>query len=320
MKQLHLNFEPYTTSEIYPPQEITELVDEYKDFLHAIHVRTKNLAKIISCPDRFWQVKRLASGRICYIPHEELKSIQKVFDKYLKYQFYSHPYTRLIDLSQNNSCKEFDLAGSIIVNAKAHRKSKSSLMLDIRNAFEIITINDVESLLKKMFNLNNEISYIICRCTTYKNKLRAGSPISPFLFNRFMFEVDNWIEDECNKNNIIYTRYADNLCFSSPETIFPPEAEKDILEAISYFNIPLNERKTLRGNNGILEFPGVVIVRGRIRPTSRYVKKFIDNQDKLTNEQLKGHQDYLRQFGHNGKLRRLNIIHSKTPRSIKPFA
>ncbi|MDA4629511.1 reverse transcriptase domain-containing protein, partial [Enterobacter hormaechei] len=44
--------------------------------------------------------------------------------------------------------------------------------------------------------------------------LSVGAPSSPIISNFCMYEFDNRIHTACNKLEITYTRYADDLTFS----------------------------------------------------------------------------------------------------------
>lgn len=60
------------------------------------------------------------------------------------------------------------------------------------------------------------IKRVISLCT-FKGFTAQGFPTSPILANIVLRGFDESMEEYCNDNKIIYTRYADDLCFSSKE-------------------------------------------------------------------------------------------------------
>lgn len=78
-------------------------------------------------------------------------------------------------------------------------------------------------------------------------RLSIGAPSSPWISNVVMYEFDEKVAAWCKKQGINYSRYADDLSFSSMDNKklkkVIPVIEK-ILEKISYLHLSLNENKT----------------------------------------------------------------------------
>lgn len=98
-----------------------------------------------------------------------------------------------------------------------------------------------------------ELLEAIIDIATYRNGIPQGSPLSPLISNLVMFEFDHLINKELHKQQsyysktmIIYTRYCDNLTFSSYNPINLNRIKtliKSILAARAE-NVRLNEKKT----------------------------------------------------------------------------
>ncbi len=77
---------------------------------------------------------------------------------------------------------------------------------------------------------------------TYEKKLPTGSPCSPVLANMVCYEMDKELEMFCLNNSIRYTRYADDLSFSS-ETFIQKEFIGSLKHIIGKYGFELNESK-----------------------------------------------------------------------------
>lgn len=118
---------------------------------------------------------------------------------------------------------------SIFHNALSHMYNDNFLMLDIKSFFQNIShyklINTLYFELNKINN--NKINMFECKhllniCSpTQKKGIPIGFITSPILSNIYLKEFDNILYGKLktlNLNNIIYTRYADDLTISYKNT------------------------------------------------------------------------------------------------------
>lgn len=87
------------------------------------------------------------------------------------------------------------------------------MKLDIKNFYPSIKR---EKIFYEFVNVgyNTEISNLLTNLCVIKNKLPQGAVTSPYLANLICRGLDMRVAGYCNKRNIIYTRYADDLTFS----------------------------------------------------------------------------------------------------------
>ena len=79
--------------------------------------------------------------------------------------------------------------------------------------------------------------------TCYKGVLPQGAPTSPYLANLVLRDMDKKLMELCGKEEITYTRYADDMSFSSNKDIMVYwDALKRIVEQ---FHFRINENKTV---------------------------------------------------------------------------
>lgn len=102
---------------------------------------------------------------------------------------------------------------------KPHVRRKYYLRLDIKNFFENITNDTLESVFSYYFrlnnNTNNEELLLFIDLITLDGKLPQGAITSPTISNIVFRQLDIRINKYCKKFNINYSRYADDLLFSS---------------------------------------------------------------------------------------------------------
>jgi len=69
--------------------------------------------------------------------------------------------------------------------------------------------------------------------TVVDDHIPAGFATSPILSNLCLFEFDNALENICKKEELTYTRYADDIIISSQTDAFLPEIEEKIQKLLS---------------------------------------------------------------------------------------
>jgi RNA-directed DNA polymerase len=142
---------------------------------------------------------------------------------------------------------------SVLKNARRHRRTKYLLKIDFHDFFPSLTGRDVISLLRRNASALRELVSgttdfdLIRRLVCKNDRLTIGAPSSPSLSNAIMFTLDTAIFERCRKQGVTYTRYADDLYFSTnkQETLSPLLAEiRKMLSREKHPSLTVNEQKT----------------------------------------------------------------------------
>lgn len=101
-----------------------------------------------------------------------------------------------------------------------HIGAKYFLRIDIRSFFPSINSKSISEEITKLIICNDneekqEIVHLICDIVTLNDKLPQGACTSPVVSNIVMVRIDQRITKYCQIFDICYTRYADDLLFSS---------------------------------------------------------------------------------------------------------
>lgn len=95
-----------------------------------------------------------------------------------------------------------------------HLNKKYYLRIDISNFFDSITIEQLDKSLKEFVSIQGVRDNIIDICTL-NEKIPQGGVTSPTLSNIIFRRVDQRITKYCRCYGVYYTRYADDLLFTS---------------------------------------------------------------------------------------------------------
>lgn len=148
---------------------------------------------------------------------------------------------------------------NVAMHAERHRKANFLVRLDIQNFFPSITESDVRQLLLSKFSfISNQLPVsdidlvcrLVCRAKdkTKKLSLTIGAPSSPALSNAMLFDFDIKISNHCKTLGVTYTRYADDMYFSTnkPNTLDGVVNHVRVaLEEMPWPRLKLNEDKTV---------------------------------------------------------------------------
>ncbi|MGV2620737.1 UNVERIFIED_CONTAM: reverse transcriptase family protein [Halobacillus marinus] len=155
------------------------------------------------------------------------------------------------------------------------------LRIDIRDFFETITKQTIKEELSFFLKIKNpeekeETLDIISEIVTLNDFLPQGAITSPTLSNIVFREFDIKINKYSERLGVVYTRYADDLLFSSSKDHkrFAEPLIKMIYKIINKKNFSVNHKKTIRATNQI-NLNGFVV--GENIRLSRKRKKDINN-------------------------------------------
>jgi len=114
---------------------------------------------------------------------------------------------------------------SIITNARQHRHRRWVFNLDLEDFFPSINFGRVRGFLLKNrdFELHQDVATVIAQIACHENSLPQGSPCSPVVSNLVAHLLDMRLVNLASETGCTYSRYADDLTFSTNKKEFPAE-------------------------------------------------------------------------------------------------
>lgn len=114
---------------------------------------------------------------------------------------------------------------SIVTNAKRHRNRRYVLNLDLQDFFPTLNFGRVRGFFIKNqdFALTEAVATVIAQIACYDGVLPQGSPCSPIISDLLGHILDMRLVRLAKKHRATYSRYADDLTFSTNEKEFPSE-------------------------------------------------------------------------------------------------
>jgi RNA-directed DNA polymerase len=103
---------------------------------------------------------------------------------------------------------------SVKTNAEAHGRRRFVVNLDLKDFFPTITEKRVIGLLQSL-GVDQRVSEIVARLCCHMGQLPQGAPTSPVLSNMICYRLDTDLLLVAKASRAIYTRYADDITFSS---------------------------------------------------------------------------------------------------------
>jgi RNA-directed DNA polymerase len=148
--------------------------------------------------------------------------------KLLQKQLASVLYECLREIEESEKRKNklshaFRKGFSIVSNAKAHHSRRYVLNIDLQNFFPSLNFGRVRGFFLKNhhFKLAQPIATLIAQIACNDGVLPQGSPCSPILSELLTHFLDMRLVRHAAKNKCSYTRYADDITFSTNQKAFP---------------------------------------------------------------------------------------------------
>lgn len=228
-----------------------------KKLTHILYVK-----KIENCYTSFEIPKKSGGTRKINAPVDELKSIQlKLSNALCEYQ---KELWKEKSISPNIS-HAFEKGKSIFTNSKIHRNKRYLLNIDLNDFFDCFHFGRVRGFFikNKDFQLPVEVATVIAQLSCYKGCLPQGAPTSPIITNLICNILDMRLLKIAKKYLLDYTRYADDLSFSTNNKNFLDYYDdffEEISKEISIAGFSINNKKTrLQFRDSKQKVTGIVV-------------------------------------------------------------
>jgi RNA-directed DNA polymerase len=166
--------------------------------------------------------KRNGKTRTIQAPIDSLKAVQQKLSMLLQ--------DCVEEINKTTGRKDrvahgFKRGKSIITNAREHRNRRYVFNIDLEDFFPSINFGRVRGYFvrDKNFLLNETVATVIAQLACHENSLPQGSPCSPVVSNLIAHILDMHLVRLATTVGCTYSRYADDLTFSTNKKLFPVE-------------------------------------------------------------------------------------------------
>ena len=160
---------------------------------------------------------------------------------------------------------------NVAMNALQHARKRTVLTLDLKDFFPSISASRIHGLFVKTMGFPQEVANTLTNLVRHEGSLPQGAPTSPVISNMICFKMDRALLNFAANNGLTYTRYADDLVFSSTSAYSARkmvDQEKNAVCGINHFitdtietnGFEINERKVHVANRGSRQIVNGIIV------------------------------------------------------------
>ncbi len=158
---------------------------------------------------------------------------------------------------------------SIISHASIHVNSRWVFVTDIQDFFPSIHWGRVYGLLQsKPFQASPTLARLLANLVTHQGRLPQGSPTSPYLSNIVCRRMDHELFRWARTHGFRYSRYADDLTFSTNKRIVSDQDRGEIESIVKSEGFAINELKRRTVPNQCRQIVTGLVVNGA-RPNVR---------------------------------------------------
>lgn len=248
------------------PYPFINIMNEIDKLILGIGLSRDVIENYITFTDKYYNTyylpKKSGGIRVIDSPGKNLKTIQRwVLKNYLD------------KLEVNKRANGFVKGRGIKRNALFHLNKKYILTIDIKNFFPSISQKQVFETLNEFYK-EKDFSLKIAKLCTFQRRLPQGAPTSPILSNLVFKKIDDEIMQYCNSELINYSRYADDLTFSSDNKNSLQYLYSYVNDLLYKNNFNINKKKTrYLSGKGNMSITGVNINNGIPKANSKLKRK-----------------------------------------------
>lgn len=264
------------TSEIAFVAERFLAIDTFGDLLPFVQVTPEKFNEIVSLKryNEFYVPKPSGGQRLIEDPADDLQNLQHTVARYLQAVYHTIR-------SDASYAFQWALNGDVRntrTNALRHLGSPYMIKVDFENYFHQINADWIAEIFQeKPFRFKNpELLEKLVTLCAYKGRLPMGAPTSPVLANLALHPLDLLFETLAFQFKATYTRYADDLVFSSKEPMTKAHLAA-IFETIEPFGLTIKQSKTkIWGPADTKIVTGIVLTHDGLKLEESYLEKLTE--------------------------------------------
>jgi RNA-directed DNA polymerase len=179
---------------------------------------------------------------------------------------------------------------TLMENVRFHRNKEIILKIDIADFFGSVNFYQVLNVFLK-FGYKMPVSALLSNLCTYEGYLPQGAPTSPMLSNFIFRKVDDIIFSYCRANNIMYTRYADDLTFSGSFEI--KSLFRLLYQTLHSYGFQINTTKTQVLSRCVSQRVTNIVVNDKVQCTRKYRKRIRQEVYYIKKHGLEKHVEWI---------------------------
>lgn len=210
---------------------------------HLLSTKPGRLLRVGTNPTykEFFVPKRTGGKRLIENPDAGLKKVQRKLNALLQAVYFFHRSAAAHGFL-TNPVDDPD-PRSILTNASRHIGCKWLLNMDMKNFFHQINQLWVKQLFQApILQFSPQMASFLAELCCYKGRLPMGAPTSPILTNLICIPLDQDLLDWSKNQALVYTRYADDMTFSSQRPIGSQHTEA-ITQWVEAYGLRINPKK-----------------------------------------------------------------------------
>jgi RNA-directed DNA polymerase len=194
---------------------VLETAGHIAELLEIDHDRLKYHLYIVPLSQRYSTFdipKKFGGVRTISAPVTALKIIQQKLNQVLQSVYPRKP-----------SAHGFVYGMSILTNAQEHSKRRWVFNVDLKDFFPSINFGRVRGMFMAFpYQRNPAVATVLAQICCFNNALPQGAPTSPIVSNMICAKMDSEFQLLAQEHRCFYTRYGDDITFSTFLPRFPP--------------------------------------------------------------------------------------------------
>ena len=231
--------------ELQIPNDIANILEiDYSYLIYLLYRQNKSQKY-----KKFTLNKRNGGLREIYAPISPIKILQRKLNYILQLVF------------EPKACVHGFLPNkSIVTNSLMHVRKKYVFNCDLIDFFPSINFGRVRGMfISKPYNLPPNVSTVLAQLCCHENHIPQGAPTSPIISNMICARLDGDLMKLAKKCNCFYSRYADDITFSTTLGNFPERIAK-VVKSEDIIQIEAG-----RQLQGIIDNNGFAINKEKVR-------------------------------------------------------
>lgn len=250
-------------------KDIAEILEITSGFLKKILIDNKQLNYI-----EFQIPKKNGKFRTIHKPKKNLMIIQSKLKEILSVNFTPHA-----------KAHGFVAEKDFLTNAAQHVKKRYILNIDIKDFFHSISFRRIRHMFLAYFKFNNTVASTLANiCCHPDGFLPQGAPTSPIISNLISKTLDKDLTTLAKRIGLThYSRYADDITFSTYNVKFPNQLAKkndegvielseSLVQIFHAQGFSINNVKTRLQSNRVHQEVTGITVNQKLNVNRRYVK------------------------------------------------